>query len=207
MPPLNSQNPNQAPNPQYDFIVNSGPAPKQKAGFSAPKLPKLVLIILGALLIIVLLIVAISVISSSGKSSAEPFVDAMSRSAEIIRVNTLAKADISDTDTLALLSTSTASLTSEQQSIGAYVAKSGKAIDPKLLTKYQNPETDKGLQTATQNSNLENVYLDYLKGSLNGYLNSLKTAYPTANNEGKVVLAGAITSTETLLASPLLAGN
>jgi hypothetical protein len=115
----------------------------------------------------------------------------------------LAKTDIRDSDTLALLATSTAALTSEQQTIGAYLAKSGQAVDPKLLTKYQNPETDKGIQTAVQNSNLESVYLDYLKGSLNGYLSSLKVAYPTATKEGKVVIGGAITSTETLLSSPL----
>jgi predicted DNA-binding protein (MmcQ/YjbR family) len=70
MPPLNSQNPNQAPNPQYDFIMNSGaPAPKQKTGFSAPKLPKLALIIIGALVLIVILIVATSIISSAEKSN------------------------------------------------------------------------------------------------------------------------------------------
>jgi hypothetical protein len=205
MPPLNSQSPAGAPNPQYDFIMNSGaPAPKQKAGFSAPKLPKLVGIIIGILVLLVILIIAISVISSSGKSSAEPYVDAMSRSAEIVRVNTLAKAEIRDSDTLALLSTTSAALTSEQQSIASYLAKTGQVVDPKLLTKYQNPETDKGIQTATQNSNLESVYLDYLKGSLNGYLNSLKSAYATTPNEGKAIVAGAITSTETLLSSSLL---
>lgn len=183
--------------------MNSGPPPQKKAGFSAPKLPKIVLIVLGVLMLAVILIIALSVISSSGKSSTEPYIDAMSRSSEIIRVNTLAKTDIRDSDTLALLATTTAALTSDQQSIGAYVAKSGQAIDPKLLTKYQNPETDKGIQTAVQNSNLEKVYLDYLKGSLNGYLNSLKAAYPSANNEGKAILAGAITSTETILSAPL----
>ncbi len=203
MPPLNSQNPTQAPNPQYDFIMNSGPAPKQKAGFSAPKLPKIALIVLGALVVIILLIVVLSIVSSSGKSSSEPYLDAMSRSAEIVRVNTLAKPDMRDPDTVALLTTSSAALTSEQQSIGAYLAKSGQVVDPKLLTKYQNPETDKGIATATQNSNLESVYLDYLKGSLNGYLNSLKTAYASSSNEGKIVLGGAITSTETLLSSSL----
>ena len=191
-----------SPNPQYDFIMNSGqPAPPSHR-FSAPKLPKLVLIIIGGVVLIILLIIIASILGSAGKESSKPYLDLMSRSAEIVRVGELAKPDMKDPDTLALLTTTNTALSSQQSQLGSYLAGIGTKVDPKQLTSYLNSETDKGLQSAIQNNNLEEAYAIYLKGSLDAYLSVLKSLGGGSDVASKQILAEAVASTEALLSAP-----
>ena len=191
-----------SPNPQYDFIMNSGQPAKPSRKFSAPKLPKLVLIVIGAFVLVLILAIIVGILNSAGKGDTKAYTDIISRSAEIVRVGELAKTDIKDLDTLALLTTTNTALASEQTQFAAYLASTGTSVDPKLLNGYLNSETDKGLETAKQNNNLEKTYVIYLKGSLDGYLGALKSTQTGASANAKPILAGAITSTEALLSAP-----
>lgn len=137
-----------------------------------------------------------------GGVKTQAYIDIMSRSSEIIRVSDLAKSDMRDPDALALLTTTSTTLTSQQSQFGFYLANAGEKVDSKLLNSYQNSDTDKGLASAKQNSKLTEAYITYLKGSLNGYLQSLNSAYRTASNRAKPIIAESITSTKVLLSSP-----
>jgi len=167
-------------------------------------MPKPILLLLGAVAVLIIFVVVAVVLSSIGKDSTKAYIDIMSRSAEIVRISELAKADVKDADTLALLTTASVALSSEQSQFSSYLQTTGQTVDPKLLTAYLNTETDKGLQNAVAGGNVEETYITYLKGSLNGYLNSLKTAQKDAGAKAKPIISVAIASTEALLASPLL---
>lgn len=182
--------------------MNSGQTPPKKSGFSAPKLPKPVMLLVISLAVLIVGLIFVAVLSSTGKLNSQPYVDVLSRSKEIIRVNDLAKEKMKDTDTLALLTTTSAALTSEQADINSYLGSAGAAVDPNLLGGYQNSDTDKGLEKAAQNNNLEDTYTIYLKGSLGGYLEALRSAHQGASSDAKLILGEAIVSTQILLTAP-----
>jgi len=199
MPP--QSNPS-SPNPEYDFIMNSGQTAPKQSKLPMPKLPKLALLFLGVVVALILAIIIVSVLGSTGKTDTKPYIDIMSRSTEIIRVNDLAKKDLRDADTLALLTTANAALASDQAQFGLYLGSLGQEVKPELLTAYLNNETDKGIETATQNNSLEEAYVTYLKGSLDGYLGALKSTQQNAGPNAKAIITGSIASTEALLAAP-----
>jgi len=194
--------PSSSPNPQYDFIFNSGTSAPKQSKLPVPNLPKPILIIVGALIALVLFVIVAIILSSANSGKATGYTDLLARSTEIVRVGEIAKKDVKDLDTLALLTTTNTAVGSEQTQIATYLASTGTKVDPKQLGGYLNSATDQGLASAVQNNNLEEAYITYLKGSLTGYLDALKTTYSTAGTNGKTVLAGAITSTETLLSAP-----
>jgi hypothetical protein len=196
-----------SPNPQYDFIFNSGqPAPKHSK-LPLPNLPKPILLLLSALVLLILVIIVGMILSSAGKADTKPYVDLMSRSAEIVRVSELAKKDLHDSDALALLTTTTTALGSEQTQLGLYLAGLGTETKPELLTSYLNTETDAGIESAVKNNTLEKTYSAYLKGSLDGYLSALRNVQPSADSKAKPIITEAIASTEFLLKSPQLASQ
>ncbi len=213
MPPPNTTPPAQPPvsNPPtppatpggpFDFITKSAPPAPEKTGLKLPNLPKPVLILIGALGLLLIFIVIAVFLGSMGGVKTQAYVDIMSRSSEIVRVSDLTKSKMKDADALALLTTTTTALSSQQSQFSAYVSSTGGKVDPKLLGSYQNSETDKGLATAEQNSKLTEAYIIYLQGSLNGYLNSLNTAYSVASKRAKPIIAQSITSTKVLLSAP-----
>lgn len=203
MPPQNSANPApSSPNPQYDFIINADAGAKPGKRFGAPKLPKVLLIVVGGFVLVLVIAIGLGFLNRANKPNTQPYLDVLARSQEIVRVGELAKTNVKDADTLALLTTTNTALASENNQITAYVVSLGEIVDPKLLTGYKDASVDTELEKADQNGNLEETYLIYLKGALSGYLQSLRTAHSTAGPLGKPIMADAITSTENLLKSP-----
>lgn len=215
MPPNNSSNPTPASptpvesssnstglSPQYDFIMNSGQQAKPPAKFSVSKMSKPVMILVGVAVVLILVAVGSVILSNLSSKSSKPYVDALSRSTEIVRISDLAKTKMKDADTLALLTTASTVLASEQLQLNSYLKSTGEAINPKLLSGYLNSQSDKSLETAAQNSNLESTYIIYLKSGLSGYLSSLKTAYAGAGTQGKLLITKFIDSTKALLLAP-----
>ena len=201
-PSANPPAPPPTPGGPFDFITKTDPPSPKKKGLKLPNLPKPVLILLGASGLLLIVIIIAVILGSVGGVKTQAYIDVMSRSSEIIRVSDLTKSKMKDPDTLALLTTTSTALSSQQNQFGAYLANTGEKVDPKLLSSYQNSDTDKGLASAEQNSKLTEAYVTYLKGSLNGYLGSLNTAYGPASRTAKPIIADAITSTKVLLSSP-----
>jgi len=128
----------------------------------------------------------------------------MSRSQEIVRVSDIVKPLTKNAGTLSLIATTEAALSSEQSSLSNYLATNGTKVGVKDLTLYLDKTSDDKIQAATQNNNLDSTYAKYLKDQLNSYLSQLQSTHKVAGKNAKVILDNAISSTETILNSPLL---
>lgn len=194
-----------SPNPSYDFIYKDPPKPK-RGPFKLPNMPKPILLLAGAV-IALLLVIIIATVATRGNGNTQAYTQLMSRSQEIIRVSDLVKAQTKNTDTLSLISTAEAALSSEQSSLSSYLATHGTKVNPKDLTLYLDKTSDDKVQTATQNNNLDSTYAKYLKDQLNSYLSQLQSAHKIAGKNAKIILDNAISSTQTILDSPQLSAT
>ncbi|PJE65724.1 hypothetical protein COU91_00180 [Candidatus Saccharibacteria bacterium CG10_big_fil_rev_8_21_14_0_10_47_8] len=191
-----------SPNPSYDFIYKDPPKPK-RGPFKLPNMPKPMLLLVGGVIVLVLVII-IAVIVGRGSNDSQKYIELMSRSQEIVRVSDIVKPLTKNTDTLSLIATTEAALSSEQSSLSNYLATNGTKVGVKDLTLYLDKTSDDKIQAATQNNNLDSTYAKYLKDQLNSYLSQLQSTHKVAGKNAKVILDNAISSTETILNSPLL---
>lgn len=194
-----------SPNPQqYDFIMKDRQPTKKGFKLAFLKLPKPVLIFLGAVLGVIILIIALSVISGSGKSANVDYISAIARAQEISRVSTAVEQLSKDVDTQNLASTTNSALTSAQTQLSDYLTARSIKIVPTSLTVYMSEATDIQMQTAASNGNLASTYTAYLKTQLSAYQASLQAAYKTAEDNGKTILDEAYNSAKAILSSPQL---
>lgn len=192
--------PPKSPNSQYDFIFNGGQPKKQRFNLSGLSGP-VKIIIAAVILMVVIIILGVSLGGKKNKST-DSFTTVLEQAQEINRINALEASQINDPDTLAVLTTSTSTLTSQQTQIKAALDHQKIKINVKALAAYQNTATDAMLQTAAQNNNLQSAYLTYLRDALNVYNNSLQTAFSsTSSLELKAALQTAYKSNGTLLSA------
>lgn len=190
------------PSPNYDFIYKEPPKPKRKI-LKLPSMSGPVRLLVGAGVVLIVVII-FGIIASRGGSDGQKYIELMSRSQEIVRVSNAVKPLTKNTDTLSLIATAEAALSSEQSSLSNYLSSAGEEVDEKKLTLYLDKTSDDKIETAGQNNNLESTYAQYLKGQLNSYLGQLQSAFKTADQEAKPILESAINSTKALLSSPQL---
>jgi len=196
-----------SPDPKFDFMLKNNP--QTKRGIHLPNMPKPVKIILGVVVGLFLLIIISSLLSGRKSGGTQPIINAMARSQEILRVTQLTQQQLPlrDPSTQALAATVFSSLSSDQQQLSSYLALNHTKVSKTLLAADINKTTDSGLQSASQNNNLDSAYVSYLKTNLATYQTDLQTAYKAAGPKGKAILKSAFDSTKTLLTSPLLSSG
>jgi hypothetical protein len=196
MPPVQPQ----SPNPDFDFILKDSP----KAGRSI-KLPKPMLIVGAALLLIILIIIIGSVLGSRGKNFSKATLGAVARGQETLRVTAaVQQLNLQDPSTKALASTVNSTLTSDQQQLEDYLAKNKVKVSKLQLNASLDKNTDTAMQTASQNNNLDQAYIDYLRQSLAKYQADLQSAYGGVGPNGKIIVKDSLNSVNTLLTNPPL---
>jgi hypothetical protein len=192
-----------SPSPDFDFMLKS--QPKQRRRLAMPNLPKPVLIGLAVLLVLILLIVVSSVMSGRKTDKFQPFVSALARDQETLRITSFAQQlQLRDPQTQAMAATAANALASDKQQMIDYLQKNGTKVSPAALGADNDKASDTSLQTAAQNNGLDAAYVTYMKTALGKYENDLKIAYVSSGPKGKQILADASASVMTLLNSPPL---
>jgi hypothetical protein len=192
-----------SPSPDFDFMLKS--QPKQRRRLAMPNLPKPVLIGLAVLLVLILLIVVSSVMSGRKTDKFQPFVSALARDQETLRITSFAQQlQLRDPQTQAMAATAANALASDKQQMIDYLQKNGTKVSPAALGADNDKASDTSLQTAAQNNGLDAAYVAYMKTALGKYENDLKIAYVSSGPKGKQILADASASVMTLLNSPPL---
>lgn len=189
---------------QYDFILKDKPKPKRKLIPSFTNLPKPARIIIEVVLALFVIIILLALFSGNHASGSNKLVSVVAQAQEIVRVDTIAaqQANNSSGAIQNLIATSSTVLSSQQAELTQYLKNNNVKISNNSLNADFNKNTDTSLQTATQNNNLDSVYLSYLKSQLNNYQTSLQTAYKSAGKNGKAILSKDYDSIQTLLNAP-----
>lgn len=169
-------------------------------------MPKPVLLLIGVIIVLILVFI-IAAIVGRGSNNSQRYIELMSRSQEIVRVSEIVRPATKNADTLSLIATTEAALSSEQSNLSNYLATNGTKVSIKNLVLYLDKTSDSKIQAAIQDNNVDSVYVEYLKGQLNTYLGQLQNAHKVAGPKAKFILDNAISSTEVLLKSAQLAGN
>jgi hypothetical protein len=216
MPPQQPQNqptlnsgPHGELDPNYGFIFNGQQKPRRR--FSLGRLPggsniaKLAVLFVAGGAILGIIIIVLSSTLFSTKINTKELDDVIARAQEISRVSDLVAQNTRDVNTLNLASTTSTSLTSQQEELLTYLHKFHKKISAKDLGLYLDKTTDTQVQTAASTNTLTTAYYNYLKKHLADYNNSVKTAYNTSGPAAKTILQNTSSSNQVLLNSQQLA--
>jgi hypothetical protein len=205
-PPANT--PQNQPN-QYDFILKDKPKPKKSLVPNFTNLPRVPKLAAGIGLAVIVLIVLFVLVLGGRSTGSDKMVSAIAQAQEIVRVDAVAtqQAKTAASATQNLIATSSAVLSSQQTELTQYLKTNKVKISKTKLNASLNKNTDTQLKAASQNNNLDSVYLSYLKNQLNNYQSALQTAYKSTGKNGKTILSKDFTSIQTLLSSPQLASN
>ncbi|MBX4197659.1 hypothetical protein KW801_03865 [Candidatus Saccharibacteria bacterium] len=193
-----------SPDPKFDFMLKNNAQPKR--GLGLPQLSKPIKIVAGAIVAVILLVIISSVLSGHKGGATKQITAALARGQETLRVTQLTQQQLKlqDPATQALAATVYSSLSSDQQQLVAYLAKSHIKVSKLELATDGDKTTDTQLQTASQNNSLDSAYVTYLKDSLAKYQTDLQEAYKAAGPNGQAILKSAYDSTKTLLDNPPL---
>lgn len=167
---------------------------------SAPRAVKLILAVVVGL--IVLIIIYSLFFGGGGKW--QPYINLMARQQEIVRATNLAQQQfkLQDPQTQALAATVSATVSSEEQQLTNYLATNKVKVSPAQLATGIDKTTDEQFKAASQNNNLDQVYVAYLKDNLTRYQLDIQPLYKSAGTKGKAILKEAFDSAGTILASP-----
>ncbi|HET9722137.1 MAG TPA: hypothetical protein VFP32_03910 [Candidatus Saccharimonadales bacterium] len=191
------------PNPDLNFILNNSPQSKRGLKLPSFNLPKPAKIIIAVVVVLLALVVISSILSSHKSSASQPYVNALARQQEILRVTQLTQQQLQlqDPSTQALAATTYTTLSSQRQQILKYLSGQHMKVSTQSLVTDQDKTTDSQLQTAAQNNNLDAAFATYLKQGLTTYQKDLQTAYQSAGPNGKKILSNAFDSSQILLSS------
>jgi hypothetical protein len=170
-----------SPNPEYNFIF-SDQKPRGRFNFHLPggnNLTKLAILIVAIGSVLGILIIVLSSFFGP-KVNTKEITDVVARAQEITRVSDSVSKKARDLNTANLASTTSASLTSEEEQLITYLKKSHKKVSAKDTAIYASKKTDDEIQSADQNNRLSAYYVSYVKKNLTDYQASIKTAYNTA---------------------------
>jgi hypothetical protein len=194
-----------APNPNYEFILNDRPQVKTSK-FSS--LPKGIALGVGGLIAIMVIILIYGLFFSGNTSvNSTGMLDMVGKSQEISRISAGQQALLKDPNIAALAATTAAITASDQSQATKYLTSHKVKVDKKKLAVYQtNDKTiDDQLAQAASNNNLDTAYMNYLKTALTNYTASLKTTYAATSSEtARAILQTSFNSSQTLLNSSLL---
>ncbi len=188
LPPTDSKDYAPPPGSKFDFILNSGQKPKRKITSSLSKIPRSILIPVGALILLFILLSLPSLFSGKNKAVTNQLIGLAARQQEILRVSDVAEPLLQENDTHNLEATTTASITSDQIALTGYLGKNNVKLDGKTLAAYINKTIDSQLATAHQSNAADQAYMDYLAEKLADYRASLKSAYAEAGPNAQLII-------------------
>jgi hypothetical protein len=193
----------QNPDPKFDFMLKNQGQAKRRLGLPHLSKPlKIGLAVIGA---IILLIIINSLLSGRSSGATTAIDGVLARGQETLRVTqAVQQLNLQDPTTQALAATVTSGLTSDQQLLENYLADSKAKVSPAQLAADADKSTDSQMQSASQNNNLDQTYVTYLRQSLAKYQAELQTAYKAAGPKGKTILKNSFDSITTLLNNPPL---
>jgi len=171
-----------------------------------PSLPRPAKIGVAIVVGLIIIIVSFSLLGGRKSGGIQPFITALARANETLRVTSLVQQQLQlqDLQTQALAATVSSTLTSDKQQFTSYLTKNKAKITPAQLALDIDKTSDTSLQAASQNNNLDEAYVRYLKDALAKYQQDLQVAYKSAGPNGKKLLQESFESTVALLSSPPL---
>lgn len=193
MPPQNGENP-------YDFITQTSHRPKRGVlpQGNSPKQRGIYAAVIGFALLV--LGVIFFVIMSSGGSSMQPMIELAQTQNEIIRITDAASREIKSSDVAEFSQNTNIALRSDQQQTIAYITKTEKAPNAKVLAFKQSSSTDAKLKEATAAGQYDQVYQGILYNQLKAYQSEVESTYKTASGaQQKALLQKLYNSVTTLL--------
>jgi hypothetical protein len=193
----------QSPNPDFDFMLKNNPQPKP--GLGLPSVNKPVKIAAAVVIVIIILIIGSSILSSGKGNGVQTVTAAIVRGQEIIRVTQLVQNEqLQDPGTTALAATISSTLSSQQAQLTAYLAQGHTKLSSLQLSADTDKTVDAQMQAASQNSQLDETYKNYLTQSLAKYQSDLDIAYKSVGPNGKALLKDAFDSNNVLMSNPPL---
>jgi hypothetical protein len=184
MPPTNQ-------NDQYDFILNPQKPPKQplKIFKGNGMVQRAVIVGAGLVFLIVSIVFIMSFLNRTSNAQAQKLIELAQTQQEILRVAETADDKINDSELnrtrLITLITTRSAIKDTAEALG----KRGKKADEKLIAKGQNPNNDKILTDAEQNSRFTEAYEALFKQQLDSYLLQIKSVHDSGSASEKESLA------------------
>jgi hypothetical protein len=187
-------------NSQLDSMLKSNQPAKQRR-LPIPNLPKPALIGIVFVLIVIVLIIISSFLSGRKSGYSQPIIASLARGQEALRVTQAAqKLNLKDPATQSTAATVATALLSDQQQLLSYLHNNKIKVSDAQLLLDTDKSIDEQLQTAVQNNNLDQAYIDYLKKYLPVYQHDLQVAYNVAPGpKGRIILKSAFDGEATLL--------
>jgi hypothetical protein len=172
---------------QFDFIMNPGKPQKPSLIPGGPKV-KMIVIGLGVTTIVIILLVVIISLFSGGDSTTEALVKIAQQQNEIVRVSEEGAKKAGGEKTKKLATTVNLTVTTDQNSMVAYLAKQKRKVKPKELKLLTNKKTDAELAAASSNGRFDEVFTQIMLEELTEYQASLKSSYNSVGTKGKDVV-------------------
>lgn len=194
--------PNNGPDPNYEFILKDNPTPKRSLLPNMGKPAKLILVVVASFVLLGL-IYALFFYDTSG-SAGDRLLGIAGRAQEISRISSVQQANLKDPSVVSLAATAAATAASDKAQISSYLKKQGIKVDPKALLIYttNNKNTDAQLEQAVSSNTIDTAYINYLRNALREYSDALKNAYADSKSAAtRDILKRIFDSTQVLLSS------
>lgn len=193
-PPAQQSNP-------YDFITAAPQKPQRSSGGISGNsfVGKLVVIIGGAIIFMVVAAFIVNMLFGN-KTNVGSLVGIVQTQQEIIRVAKLSDQVVSDQSIAGTAVNTRLIITTQQQSMVAYMSTQGKKVGKKEMDLKKDTATDKQLSQARATSTFDIVFVQVQTQQLKDYSTALKTAYNNATaKDMKTLLAKDYNETQLLL--------
>ncbi len=169
--------PDQTPQPNYDFILQS-PQKPQRSFTPSGKTGRIITVGGMALVGFILIMVFSSIMSAAGNQASNDLQDLAAYQTELRRVISLGKDRTRDSDLHIKALTASYSLQSQYQtSVGLLKIRKTK-LNTKQLSKYNGKSSDTALDAAEKANNFDQVYADLYTEKLTNYQTKLASIYP-----------------------------
>ena len=191
---------NQAPTPDYNFILNSQQKQKQSLfpGGGSQK-GRIFLVVSVLAIILVLGIIIASLIGGQNKGLAATLQDAAYSQQEFIRLSEIAMEKATSSETKNYATTINTVMKSDQAALLPILAKAGSKVTVKTLAARTVAGNDTILTTAEQSNRFDEDFTKLMQRDLIAYQQFLRKAYPQVGAETKEVLATQIENTVVLI--------
>jgi hypothetical protein len=177
-PVINNQPTNHS---QYDFIMGSPQAPRQRMPSRGVKPLVLIAAILTGLAVV--LIVAFSLLSG-GNDASKPLIVVVQQQQEIARVAGLQFSALSQQTTKNFAINTKLTMASDKSSFTKYLNKNGVDTPEKEIALGLHSTTDVKFTNAIATSTLDATVKAELQSELTSYRGSLRQAYASTTNQG-----------------------
>ncbi len=168
----------QKPQSDYDFITNTGQAPKKSLlPSSGSKTSRIVVVAAVALFLIIAIGALFSLLGNAGKANVAALEAAALKQNELIRVADIGIKDARTQAAKDIATTTKLSMQSQQPQMLAALETAGRKLGSKELAAGQDRSVDQALTNATQNNRFDEEFLKIIAASLTEYQTIVQRAY------------------------------